>query len=448
MLMKREQVHRIVIKLIFVVYWLLLFEGILRKWLLPMLQKPLFFIRDPFVLVIYFLAFRYGLWPKHSPMFTTSLILAFLSFLLMLLQIPVNDLSPLVGLYGWRNYFLYLPLAFIIGTHFKAADLRLLVKRTLLTAIPIACLTAIQFKSAPSSVVNKTLADAAPLMVTEEIVRSTGTFTSTVGHNLYISSLLLMLFAVWIRPKQERPFRAPVLFLVTGCAVAVLAFAGSRSALILAMFDGVLALLSCLLLHKDSRNDLRLRGIAIMSVVLVSAVTLYLTVFNSAYEAMKERQSLAVQSEGSTAGRGLRIITDVFDVLPSCDLIGRGIGLGTGGGAQLATGTSTLLLAENEWPRIVMECGVWGLLYVVFRITLVFWLLIGAIKATMRANDVLPFMLWGFVCPTLLIGQITLQGTANGYAWLFLGFSLAANQLNFSQNIKAGYHTLQPFKGT
>ncbi len=47
---KREAARVWMVRIIFVLYWLLIFTGALRKWGLPQLQKPLFFIAVPFTL--------------------------------------------------------------------------------------------------------------------------------------------------------------------------------------------------------------------------------------------------------------------------------------------------------------------------------------------------------------------------------------------------------------
>ena len=45
-------------RLIWLYFWLLLLEGALRKWVVPQLSNPLLIVRDPVVLLVYFLAFR------------------------------------------------------------------------------------------------------------------------------------------------------------------------------------------------------------------------------------------------------------------------------------------------------------------------------------------------------------------------------------------------------
>ncbi len=60
---QNERVRIWIVGLIFIVYALLIFEGVLRKWALPGMHSILFFIRDPFVLLAYILAIKYRMWP-------------------------------------------------------------------------------------------------------------------------------------------------------------------------------------------------------------------------------------------------------------------------------------------------------------------------------------------------------------------------------------------------
>ena len=65
-------------RLIFLYFWLLIFEGSFRKWVLPQLSDVLLIIRDPVVIVIYLLAFRARVFPRNGWLFSLAVI-AFLS---------------------------------------------------------------------------------------------------------------------------------------------------------------------------------------------------------------------------------------------------------------------------------------------------------------------------------------------------------------------------------
>ena len=103
-----ESHRRVVVRLVFTIYLLAIFEGVLRKWILPQWGRPLFFIRDPFVLSIYLLVFS-----KRTRFRTGFLEVGCLFGVVGLILIvgqriwgaPEQDLLPPVFVvYGWRNY--------------------------------------------------------------------------------------------------------------------------------------------------------------------------------------------------------------------------------------------------------------------------------------------------------------------------------------------------------
>ena len=56
----------IIKKAIWIYFFLLLFEGALRKWFLPGISNGLLIIRDPIVLWIYYLAYSKGIFPTNN----------------------------------------------------------------------------------------------------------------------------------------------------------------------------------------------------------------------------------------------------------------------------------------------------------------------------------------------------------------------------------------------
>lgn len=423
-----EATRRLIVNLTFTVYWLLIFEGALRKWVLPQASEVIFFIRDPFVLLIYYLAFKHRLWPQRSTMLWLGLGLAGLFVPLLFIQLMAYDFSPLISAYGWRNYFFYLPLAFIIGYNFRGEDLARLMRQTLIIAIPLAMLTFYQFLSPPDAFINKTYTkDALIFTVAGDIVRTYGTFTFTLGQVLFVASTIAMLVGAWIIPKQSRPLGLWLLLLATAGVITSFAVNGSRSIFFYTAFIFASAILSGLIMY---RPQVRLRALVLPIVVGIAGAIIFINVFSTSWHAIEQRSATAEAMEGSPIVRALKGF-DISEYLgDDTPLIGYGVGYGTGGGAKLATGQIKLILAENDWHRIMLESGlVFGLLYIAYRVLFTLWLFVEAMNATRRANNPLPLLLFGFIGIVILDGQMTMQGTVNGYAWLFAGFVMAANRL-------------------
>jgi hypothetical protein len=166
------------------------------------------------------------------------------------------------------------------------------------------------------------------------------------------------------------------------------------------------------------------------------------TVFSEAWQALMLRADAAYASESSvyafgTLGRALSSFGTFIPLLFTTPLLG--YGLGTFGNAFVVTNSWSLLpqsvIVEDDWARNVAELGpIWGLLYITFRIALVLWLVRGAIAATRRSSNPMPLLFAAFCGILLLTAQITGHGTVNGFAWLYVGFCIAANRLDPTSN--------------
>src|ERR1700719_744977 len=111
---------------IWIYFILLIFEGTLRKWILPQFSDVLLVVRDPVVLVIYVLAIKARIFPRNGYMLALAII-AFLSWLVSLVVLePYLSLKPLLLVtgFGFRSNFLHLPLIFVIGRAFDAEDVK------------------------------------------------------------------------------------------------------------------------------------------------------------------------------------------------------------------------------------------------------------------------------------------------------------------------------------
>src|SRR3989440_3175386 len=170
---------------IWLYFILLIFEGTLRKWLLPQFSDVFLVVRDPVVLVIYMLAIKARLFPRNAYMLALAII-ALLSWLVSLVVLePFLSLKPLILVtgFGFRCNFLHLPLIFVMGRALDADDVKNLGRWILIGLLPMCILLAIQFNSDPESFVNRT----AGLGETQQItagggkIRPPGTFSFVSG---------------------------------------------------------------------------------------------------------------------------------------------------------------------------------------------------------------------------------------------------------------------------
>ena len=105
-------------KLIWLYFILLIFEGALRKWILPSLATPLLIVRDPVALWALYIAYRSGMFPNNNYIKIISVvtIIAIISTLLF------GHQNLLTAFYGARILLIHFPFMFLIS-HFFIVEL-------------------------------------------------------------------------------------------------------------------------------------------------------------------------------------------------------------------------------------------------------------------------------------------------------------------------------------
>src|SRR5262245_22775636 len=177
-------------QLIWLYLWLLVLEGIFRKWLVPQLSSPLLLIRDPVVLLIYLLAFRARLFPQNIYIISLE-ILAVLSWaagiIVLLPYFPLQTIILVTG-YGVRCNFLHLPLIFIIPTAFNINDVKRIGWWTIAGMIPMALLMAFQFAASPEALINRAAGgEGSQMTAGGGRIRPAGVFSFVSGSVYYAS---------------------------------------------------------------------------------------------------------------------------------------------------------------------------------------------------------------------------------------------------------------------
>ena len=104
---------------IWIYYLLLIFEGALRKWVLPGLASPLLIVRDPVAIVLILIAMKHNVLRLNGYLLVITLI-GIISFVLALV---FGHGNLYVALYGSRILLLHFPLIFIIQKIFTREDL-------------------------------------------------------------------------------------------------------------------------------------------------------------------------------------------------------------------------------------------------------------------------------------------------------------------------------------
>jgi hypothetical protein len=117
---------------IYAYFLLWIFEGALRKWILPGLSGPLLIIRDPVLLFIYFEAFRLRLFKLNG--YVT--FITFLSVLAVIVGFGLpNPPNWKIIVFGFRANFMHLPLILLLPQIFTYTDVRK-IGRIIITLAP------------------------------------------------------------------------------------------------------------------------------------------------------------------------------------------------------------------------------------------------------------------------------------------------------------------------
>ena len=434
-----EAARQRLVGVILLIYLLAIFEGSLRKYVAPQFGQYIFFIRDPFLIYAYVLATRHALWPSNNPFLQLSVVMCFGGVLLLAMQFASgghSDPRLVLGIHGWRSYFFYAPLAFLVGAQFRAADLARFAKITLLLALPIALLVGLQFFSPMSSPINVGIADEKELQfqgmgLDAKHIRPTGPFTSTAGLQQFVVTACGFLLALLLIPPSQRPLRLVTLMASAAAVLSCVALSGSRGTLLQCVLTGLFAMAVGFV---GRGTALKARAIALPAALGALAVTLYPIVFPTGFAAFMNRWNSAsvneAHIEGGVLGRTLYGLIDFVRLLEGTPMLGYGLGYGSNASIQMRAtvdGVRPGEFVETDFARHMVDLGpLLGLMYIAFRVALLIWLMRLVFNTTRRVSDPLPMLLFGYAGYNLLAGQITGNGSINVYGWLFVGLCIAA----------------------
>jgi len=147
--------------------------------------------------------------------------------------------------------------------------------------------------------------------------------------------------------------------------------------------------------------------------------------FSHGVTLLAERFVVAGGQEGITS-RIEKIVSEPFEVATAAPMFGFGLGMGTMAGATILKGHSEFLLAEDEWSRLLLESGpVLGLLFILLRFGLAFWMLQRCIRAARDDGNVLPMLLFAAVVTNIVTGQWG-QASVQGFTSFGAGLCIAA----------------------
>jgi hypothetical protein len=219
---------------------LLIFEGAIRKWLVPGAQDLFYFAKDVFLLGAYAGFLRSPARQRHPPPAAPVLygLLVAGAFLGVLQIFNPNLPNLLVGILGFKAYFFYVPLIFLLPAMFRSdQELAVQLRRYLLLAIPVGILAVAQFFSPPSSPLNtyaRSTADAGSIATfgSSTYVRVTATFSFISGYTFYLLATVIFLL-VWMANARWRLRGNLLMYGALGITLLGMLMSGSRGPVLL-----------------------------------------------------------------------------------------------------------------------------------------------------------------------------------------------------------------------
>jgi len=405
-------------------FWLLIFEGALRKWVVPGLSAPLLVVRDPIAIM----ALAMG-WPYLSRRPWAGWIGTFFAIggAGVFLALIVGHGDFVTALYGARILWFHFPLIFLFACVFSRDDVLSFAKATALVAIPMAVLISLQYSLPQSHFVNLAPGGEEGMGIRGALgkFRPPGTFSFSNGLTEFYAlaaACVVGLFLAGIRPFPKW------LLLSAASLVVALPVSISRGLLFKYALVALAGAASSFLTGRNIRN--MLLGTAIVGIAFLAASRL--SVVKDAQRAFDQRWEEATESEADGAGvKGVlsrRVAGSTVLVLLSAldaPLLGSGIGLATNVGAMRVAGKRTFLVAEGAWPSAIGELGpILGLTLIGVRLALAAFLALRAWKEAKRGNP-LALTLGGYALSAVVMGD-TAQPTALGFIVVGAGLMLAA----------------------
>jgi hypothetical protein len=411
--------------LIWVYFILLIFEGAFRKWILPGQSDLLLFIRDPLVVLIYYLAYAQDVFPLDNKYLSR---LYGWTILATVFSLVINQTHPAVIAYGIHTNLLHFPLIFVIGRVLRWKDVIWFGYAILFLSLPMTFFCQEQFKGDKTDFWNLAAGGMGSQLETSGgKVRASGTFSFVSGIVFFYCFAVAFIIYGFLRLKT---FKLPILVFSFGLTLTAMAIAGSRA--VIAESLQVVACFAFLAYFRPKEF-----GKITFFVFGLSAVTIFLwtqvEVFLQGVEHLRQRFDEAANVEGNPVeayfNRYWEMISAPYYYNQFTPLFGnQGLGSATRGahgiarlfGIQLGGGG-----AEISWSRPILENGIIiGTLFIAWRIWIAWDLLIMCMKAIHRGNY-LAIFLFGAAGPILLFGLLG-QPTNLGFAAFGGGLCLAA----------------------
>lgn len=398
-------------------------EGALRKWVLPQASELIYFLKD-FLLIGAYIGYFSSSERKNIKFFdnkTITGLIKLVTFICILQALNPSLGSPIIGLFGIRNYLVYVPLIWVFPSLFTTEEeLYKFLSYYLLLLIPVGSLAILQFFSPANSPINVYVDDGLTpvggVVILGPGVRVTGTFSYLAGYSVYLGICLCLLLPMLTRKQSIFWYSTTIIELLLLSITSLMT--GSRSL----MFKSIFIVISYLILQGSfSRIFVSIRQLFLPFTI---AIIIALQRFSTAVEAFWQRASYTQDIPGR--------IADMFQQPLENFQYTNFSSFGTGATFQanpairyifsLPPGEPIRVYYEGETGRIALELGLIGFLAwygLKLAIIVAFWKTYRRLKQSFFKQLCLSLFLYQSISFT---GQIVFNHTANIFHWFLTSF--------------------------
>ena len=315
--------HRTPRLVLFLYIFLLVFEGALRKWVLPSMSSVLVLARDPLVLYLLFYGFKRG-WLRNA-----WVHIAFLVSFISLIVALAKDIHWEVAYYGAHSFLLYYPCIFVLPHILTMKDIYRIGVAFLLMSIPMSALVLVQYGSPKDAWVNIGIGGegSSTFGGVLDFFRPAGTFSFISGlvgfQGLVGMFLSWFLFDAKARIKSGFPYW--LLLITLGLYIAMVPLSLSRTNVFQSIFIFLVGALPALRKQKMMNNLVLLLAVGVVAFIVYNRFAESFDILFLRFDEASKVEGNVI--EGSLGNRLLGSFLQIFEV--NVPFFGYGIGTAT-----------------------------------------------------------------------------------------------------------------------
>ena len=448
---KNKSPKAILKKLIILFYIYMIVEGMLRKWFIPIFNNEIYFLKDFFLIFIYFYAFKYNF------LFEKKISKFFILFIILTLVFgsfgyTFNKIEVLSFLLGSRSYWLFAPIFLVIVHVFNFEDLKKFIKFNLFFIIPYYFLVILQ-----SYYPYDTLLNAGYKSMVQNPERPSAYFTYITQNTYYFLFLLACFFSYAAIQSSINIKKFIFLIFLNFLLMGVLILLKSRASYV---FGSVIVIYTSYISLVASDNfSLKFKKLIIILLITPLNFNINSNIYEKEYNFSVERFNsdsfknislvrntgeikipffnfeLDVYEFCSKNSSLCRVIDEVYYIpsIKNTSKFGEGIGAGTTI-VNYINKRKAFTLGESENHRILAELGyLYGNIFILMKYLIVIFLNFIFFFTNKVTNKLFYFPLLVFVSVSFMIAPITYTTSFISFICWF-SFGLLITSFNKHEN--------------